>query len=63
MYGRVRVEGCDVNFLTMPVEECFERAYFHGDAAAKMGGPRAELRYYHLVPEWITGMGIVVGQA
>jgi 2,3-dihydroxyphenylpropionate 1,2-dioxygenase len=34
-----------------------------GAAAAKMGGPRAELRYYHLVPEWITGMGIVVGQA
>ena len=34
-----------------------------GSAAAKMGGPRAELRYYHLVPEWITGMGIVVGQA
>jgi len=32
-------------------------------AAQKMGGPRAELRYYHLVPEWITGMGIVVGQA
>lgn len=29
--GRVRVEGCDVNFLTMPVEECFERAYFHGE--------------------------------
>jgi len=23
---------------------------------------RTELRYYHLVPEWITGMGIVVGQ-
>jgi len=34
-----------------------------GAAAAKMGGPRPELRYYHLVPEWITGMGIVVGQA
>jgi 2,3-dihydroxyphenylpropionate 1,2-dioxygenase len=34
-----------------------------GAAAAKMGGSRAELRYYHLVPEWITGMGIVVGQA
>ena len=34
-----------------------------GSAAQKMGGPRAELRYYHLVPEWITGMGIVVGQA
>lgn len=27
--GRVRVEGCDVNYITMPVEECFERAYFH----------------------------------
>jgi 2,3-dihydroxyphenylpropionate 1,2-dioxygenase len=33
-----------------------------GAAAQQMGGPRAELRYYHLVPEWITGMGIVVGQ-
>jgi 2,3-dihydroxyphenylpropionate 1,2-dioxygenase len=31
-------------------------------AARKMGDVRAELRYYHLVPEWITGMGIVVGQ-
>jgi 4,5-dihydroxyphthalate decarboxylase len=29
--GRVRVEGCDINYLTMPVEECFERAYFHGE--------------------------------
>jgi len=29
--GRVRIEGCDVNYLTMPVEECFERAYFHGE--------------------------------
>lgn len=29
--GRVHVEGCDVNYLTMPVEECFERAYFHGE--------------------------------
>jgi 4,5-dihydroxyphthalate decarboxylase len=28
---RVRVEGCEVNYLTMPVEECFERAYFHGE--------------------------------
>ncbi|MEX2035711.1 MAG: 3-carboxyethylcatechol 2,3-dioxygenase [Xanthobacteraceae bacterium] len=34
-----------------------------GEAAQKMGNPHAELRYYHLVPEWITGMGIVVGQA
>jgi len=32
-------------------------------AARRMGDMRAELRYYHLVPEWITGMGIVVGQA
>jgi 2,3-dihydroxyphenylpropionate 1,2-dioxygenase len=32
-------------------------------AAQRMGNPRPELRYYHLVPEWITGMGIVVGQA
>jgi 4,5-dihydroxyphthalate decarboxylase len=29
--GRVRVEGCDVNYVTMPVEECFERAFFHGE--------------------------------
>jgi 4,5-dihydroxyphthalate decarboxylase len=29
--GRVRVEGCNVNYITMPVEECFERAYFHGE--------------------------------
>lgn len=29
--GRVRVEGCDVNYLTMPVEEVFERAFFHGE--------------------------------
>ena len=28
-------------------------------AAERMGNPRTELRYYHLVPEWITGMGIV----
>jgi 4,5-dihydroxyphthalate decarboxylase len=29
--GRVGIEGCDVNYITMPVEECFERAYFHGE--------------------------------
>ena len=29
--GRVRVEGCDVNYVTMPVEELFERAFFHGE--------------------------------
>lgn len=29
--GRVQIEGCDVNYLTMPVEECFERAFFHGE--------------------------------
>lgn len=32
-------------------------------AARKMGDPRSEVRYYHLVPEWITGMGIVIGEA
>jgi 4,5-dihydroxyphthalate decarboxylase len=29
--GRVAVEGCDVNYITMPVEECLERTYFHGE--------------------------------
>lgn len=29
--GRVTVEGCDVNYITMPVEECFERAFFHDE--------------------------------
>jgi 4,5-dihydroxyphthalate decarboxylase len=29
--GRVTVEGCDVNYITMPVEELFERAFFHGE--------------------------------
>lgn len=29
--GRVQVEGCDVNYITLPVEECFERAFFHGE--------------------------------
>jgi 4,5-dihydroxyphthalate decarboxylase len=29
--GRVKVEGCDVNYITLPVEELFERAYFHGE--------------------------------
>ncbi len=32
-------------------------------AAQRMGNPQTELRYYNLVPEWITGMGIVAGQA
>ena len=27
--GRVSVEGCEVNYLVMPVEEIFERAFFH----------------------------------
>jgi 2,3-dihydroxyphenylpropionate 1,2-dioxygenase len=39
------------------------RTWVAAAAAAKaMGQVRSELRYYHLVPEWITGMGIVVGQ-
>ena len=29
--GRVQVEGCDVNFITMRVEEILERAFFHGE--------------------------------
>lgn len=29
--GQVNIEGCDVNYITMPVEECFERAFFHGE--------------------------------
>src|ERR1700730_6719200 len=27
--GRVRVEGCDINFITVPPEECFHRAWNH----------------------------------
>jgi 4,5-dihydroxyphthalate decarboxylase len=29
--GRVGIEGCDVNFITMRVEEILERAFFHGE--------------------------------
>ena len=29
MDGRVRVEGCDINFITVPPEECFHRAWNH----------------------------------
>jgi 2,3-dihydroxyphenylpropionate 1,2-dioxygenase len=32
-------------------------------AVQRMGDLQPQLRYYHLVPEWITGMGIVMGQA
>lgn len=40
------------------------RTWVAAAAATKaMGKLKNELRYYHLVPEWITGMGIVVGQA
>lgn len=27
--GRVPIEGCEVNFLVLPPEECFHRAYVH----------------------------------
>lgn len=27
--GRVRVEGCDINYITLPLEEILERAFFH----------------------------------
>lgn len=40
------------------------RTWVAAAAAAKaMGKLQTELRYYHLVPEWITGMGIVVGRS
>jgi 2,3-dihydroxyphenylpropionate 1,2-dioxygenase len=40
------------------------RTWVAAAAAAKaMGKLQAELKYYHLVPEWITGMAVVVGQA
>jgi 4,5-dihydroxyphthalate decarboxylase len=29
--GRVSIEGCDVNYITMRVEEILERAFFHGE--------------------------------
>lgn len=29
--GRVTIEGCEINYLPMPVEECFHRAYRHGE--------------------------------
>jgi 4,5-dihydroxyphthalate decarboxylase len=36
--GRVAVEGCDVNYITMPVEEILERAFFHREFdVAEMG--------------------------
>ncbi len=31
-------------------------------ASHKLGEMRTQLKFYHLVPEWITGMGIVVGR-
>jgi 4,5-dihydroxyphthalate decarboxylase len=31
MDGRVRVEGCAVNYLALPPEECFHRGIFHGE--------------------------------
>jgi len=36
--GRVAVEGCDVNYVTMPVEEILERAFFrHEFEVAEIG--------------------------
>ena len=29
--GRVRIEGCEVTYIPLPVEEVFHRAYFHGE--------------------------------
>lgn len=27
--GRVRIEGCDINFIRVELEECFHRAWYH----------------------------------
>jgi 4,5-dihydroxyphthalate decarboxylase len=29
MDGRVKIEGCEINYIPIPVEEVFHRAYFH----------------------------------
>ena len=29
MDGRVRVEGCEVNYVVVNLEECFHRAWYH----------------------------------
>jgi 4,5-dihydroxyphthalate decarboxylase len=29
--GRVRIEGCDVNYIVLSAEECFHRAYLHSE--------------------------------
>jgi 4,5-dihydroxyphthalate decarboxylase len=31
MDGRVRIEGCEINFITVPPEECFHRAWNNQD--------------------------------
>jgi hypothetical protein len=31
MGGRVRVEGCEINFIKVPPEECFHRAWYNQD--------------------------------
>lgn len=31
MDGRVKVEGCEINFIKVPPEECFHRAWYHQD--------------------------------
>ena len=29
--GRVRIEGCEINHIVLAAEECFHRAYLHGE--------------------------------
>jgi len=31
MDGRVKIEGCDINFIKVSPEECFHRAWYHQD--------------------------------
>lgn len=53
--GRIRVEGCYVNYLTMPVEECFERAYFHGEfEVAELGFSRYLIALSRGTPPYVA---------
>ena len=39
MGSRVKVEGCDVNFITVKLEECFHRAWNHQEFDVPEIGP------------------------
>jgi 4,5-dihydroxyphthalate decarboxylase len=53
--GRVAVEGCCVNYITMPVEECFERAFFHGEfEVAEIGLSPYLIALSHGAPSYVA---------